>query len=189
VLAQSAGDDFGFDAGLAFQNFANRLDQFGLTHHFNERAPGLRQHIQAQDVREASIGEEQALRSIHDGHTFHHASENGGGKIAFFSQRSNGAVKPRGRLIERNCQSFQRIARAICFKRTKIAFRYPTRKHLQAFDAPRERPGDQQRSDAGHEKHDHGCQPKPTAEFPKRLVHRLQRQGKAQNHGRTASNG
>jgi len=27
VLAQSAGDDFGFDAGLTFQDLANRLDQ------------------------------------------------------------------------------------------------------------------------------------------------------------------
>ncbi len=55
VLAQSACDDFGFDAGFAFQNIANRLDQLRLPHHFEQRAPGLRRHVEVQNFGEASI--------------------------------------------------------------------------------------------------------------------------------------
>src|SRR5216684_815060 len=181
MLAQRAGDDFGFDAGLTFQDAANRLDQLGLAHHFKERAPGLWRHVQAQDFREASIGEEQALGSIHDGHAFHHASENGGGKISFFGQRSNGAVEPRGGLIQGSCQSFQAITSAIRINRTKIAFRHAAGKHLQSFHATGERLRDQQRSDSGDEKHHDRSKPPAPAKFRELLVHRLERERKAQD--------
>src|SRR6266480_4073775 len=104
-------------------------------------------------------------------------------------ERLRSSVSVRMVRSSRAAVSLNEIARAIRFQRTKIAFGYPAGKHLQALHAPRERPGNQQRSDAGEEKHDHRCQPKPAAEFPKLLVHGLERQGKAQNHGRTASNG
>ncbi len=121
VLAQRPGDDFGFHPGLAFHYRTNGLQQLGLPHDFNKRAARLRRYIQAQDFREAGICKEQALGRIHHRHAFHHAAENGGGKIAFFGQRSNGAVQPRGCRIQRNCERLQAIAGAIRFDRAKIA--------------------------------------------------------------------
>src|SRR5438309_3798968 len=48
MLAQGAGDDFGFDAGLALQDAADRLNQLRLAHDFNQGAAGFRREVQAQ---------------------------------------------------------------------------------------------------------------------------------------------
>jgi len=114
----------------------------------------LRRHVQAQDFRKTSICEEQALGSIHDGHAFHHASENRRRKIAFFGQRLNAAVEPCGRRIQRNRQCFQGVAGAIRFQRTKIAFRDAMKKIREPVHAIRERTRDEQRRGPGNEEHE-----------------------------------
>src|SRR5713226_1408644 len=55
MLAQRAGHDFGFDAGLAFQYFSNRFNQLSLADNLKERAAGSRRHVQAKNSRETFI--------------------------------------------------------------------------------------------------------------------------------------
>jgi hypothetical protein len=109
MLPQRAGDDFRFYPRLAAKHLANRFEQFRLAHDFHQGAARGGRHIQTENLRKAGIGKNQSLGIVHHRDAFDHASENRGGKVAFFFQGLDRAVQTRGSAIERSAQRLERI--------------------------------------------------------------------------------
>jgi len=123
-----------FRAGLAFQAIAKASISSVCRTKFHEGAPGLRGHVEAQDVREAGIREEQAFGAFTTARLppcFRESRE----ERLRSSVSVEWCVELCGGLIERDGQRIESIAGAIGFDGAKIALRNPAWKTSQEFHA------------------------------------------------------